>query len=264
MTRPTVLAVFLCGLVAAASTDLSAQQPTPAVPRATPNPNQPRATNRTIYTDKTELFITFRPPFIVGQSVRVGAHLSKLGERFLPYANATVTATLAVDGATTTTSVPKPDRPGVFRLTMTPDKAGTGTLVVEVSGPDGNDKLTMKDMEVFADRAAALAHQGPDPEAGAIRYTKEHSWDENEYASAPVGLVALDSKSPNRRVIAIPRTALVDIDGAQYVYVQRHPEAFDLVVVKPGAGNTTHVAIPDGLREGQRIVVRGGAKMPRK
>ena len=42
-----------------------------------------RATNRTIYTDKTELFITFRPPFIVGKVVRVGAHLSKLGERFL-------------------------------------------------------------------------------------------------------------------------------------------------------------------------------------
>lgn len=29
--------------------------------------------------DKTELFITFRPLFIVGQSTWIGAHLSKLG-----------------------------------------------------------------------------------------------------------------------------------------------------------------------------------------
>ena len=217
-----------------------------------------------MYSDKTGLFITFRPPFIVGQPVRIGAHLSRLGDRFLPYADATVTATLTVAGVSTTVSVPKPDRPGVFRLTMTPEKSGMGTLVIDISGNDGTDKLTLEAMEVYAYRAAAVAHQGVDSEAGAIRYTKEDSWDDNEYASAVVDLVALDSASPARRVLAIPRSAVVDIDGVPHVYGQRHPEAFDLVAIKPGTGNATYLQVMEGLRKGQRIVVRGGANMPRK
>lgn len=228
------------------------------------NPNDPRGTNRTIYSEKTELFITFRPQFIVGQSVRIGAHLSKLGgARFLPYADAEVTATLTVAGVSTKTLTPKPDRPGVFRLELTPTKAGTGTLVVDITGRDGSDRLVLEEMTVYADRADAVAHQGPDPDAGAIRYSKEQSWDENEYASAPVGRVAFDSSSQAQRVLAVPRTALVDVDGLPHVYVQRHPEAFDLREVKTGRNNGTYVEIIEGLREGQRIVIRGGDKMPR-
>src|SRR5206468_153870 len=140
-----------------------------------PDPNAPSGTNRTMYSDKTELFITFRPQFIVGQSVRIGAHLSKLGgDRFLPYADVAVTATLTVGEVTTRASAPRPDRPGVFRLELTPTKAGTGTLVVDIAGRDGSDRLVLEEMTVYADRADAVAHQGPDPDAGAIRYTKEH------------------------------------------------------------------------------------------
>jgi hypothetical protein len=230
-----------------------------------PDPNAPRGTSRTIYSDKTELFITFRPQFIVGESVRIGAHLSKLGgERFLPYADAEVTATLTVAGISTKTTTPKPDRPGVFRLQLTPTKAGTGTLVVDITGRDGADRLVLEEMTVDADRASAVAHQGPDPDAGAIRYTKEHSWDENEYASAPVARVAMESGSTAQKVLAVPRTAIVEVDGVPYVYVQRHPEAFDLKPVKTGKRNSTYVEITGGIREGQRIVVKGGAKMPRK
>jgi hypothetical protein len=95
-----------------------------------------------LYSEKTEAFVTFRPAFTVGESVRIGAHLSKLGgDRFLPYADARVTVTLAVAGSTVTTSVEKPNRPGVFRLALTPTKAGTGMGIVEASA-------------VFADPAA--------------------------------------------------------------------------------------------------------------
>jgi multidrug efflux pump subunit AcrA (membrane-fusion protein) len=48
------------------------------------------------------------------------------------------------------------------------------------------------------------------------------------------------------------------------VYVQRNPEAFDLKEVKTGKSNGTYIEITEGLREGDRIVTRGGEKMPRK
>ena len=230
-------------------------------PPANNGPNDLRTTNRTIYTGKTELFITFRPTFIVGETARIGAHLSKLGDRFTPYSDNTVTVTLNVAGVDTKTSVPKPDRPGVFRLELTPTQAGIGNLTVDISGTDGSDRLVIPNITVYAAHADAVAHQEPNnPDAGAIRYSKEMSWDENEYASAPVAKVAVGG-SP---VLAVPQTAIVHVDGVPRVYVQRNPEAFDLKEVKTGKSNVVYVEITQGLREGDRIVTRGGEKMPRQ
>ena len=265
ITNPLVLASL--GLLALPSSAAIAQEPAPvrAQPRATPDPTMPRASSVTLYSEKTEAFVTFRPAFTVGESVRIGAHLSKLGgERFLPYADAKVTATLTVGGATVTASVEKPDRPGVFRLAFTPARAGTGDFTVEITGRDGSDRLTASGVTVYANRAEGLAKQGPDPEAGAIRYTKEHSWDENEYASAIVAKSAWPGAAAGATVLAVPASAIVEVDGASCVYVQRHPEAFDLKRVKTGRRNATSVGIVEGLQEGQRVVVKGGARMPRK
>jgi hypothetical protein len=259
--------VLSLGFLALLPPRASSQEPTPARAqvRPTPDPTLPRATSRTLYSDKTEAFVTFRPAFTVGESVRIGAHLSKLGgERFLPYADARVTVTLTVGGAVVTASVEKPDRPGVFRLALTPAKAGSGVFTVEISGRDGSDRLSVSDVTVYSDRAEGLAKQGPDPEAGAIRYTKEHSWDENEYASAVVAKSAWPGSTPGVRVFAVPATAIVDVDGVPSIYVQRHPEAFDLKRVKKRRVNGALVEILEGLAEGQRIVVKGGARMPRR
>lgn len=65
-------------------------------------------------------------------------------------------------------------------------------------------------------------------------------------------------------VIAVPRSAIVQDQGQGRVYVQRNPEAFDLKAVKTGASNDQHVEITEGVREGERIVVRGTEKMARK
>lgn len=267
MKRPNLLLVASLGLLAPQAKVVFGAEPAPvrAQPRATPDASMPRATSRTLYSDKTEAFVTFRPAFTVGESVRIGAHLSKLGgARFLPYADARITVTLTVGGATVTASVEKPDRPGVFRLALTPSKAGTGVFTVEIAGRDGSDRLSVSDLTVYADRAEGLAKQGLDPEAGVIRYTKEHSWDENEYASAVVAKSAWPGAAAGDRVLAVPASAIVDVEGAPFIYLQRHPEAFDLKRVKTGRRTATSVEVVEGLQEGQRIVVRGGARMPRK
>jgi multidrug efflux pump subunit AcrA (membrane-fusion protein) len=46
--------------------------------------------------------------------------------------------------------------------------------------------------------------------------------------------------------------------------VARNPEAFDLKAVKTGKSNGGFVAVAEGLREGDRIVVLGAEKLPRK
>lgn len=223
--------------------------------------NGPRTANRTIYTPKRELLATYAP-FVVGQPSRVTAHLTKITDHFEAVATAKVTVALTVSGAMNEASVSAPDRSGVFRTMLTPTKAGTGTVVITVAGADGTEKFTLDNIAVHADLQTALANQPPNPDAGAIRYTKEAGWDSGNFATAPVGKVAVQPGRPP--VVAVPRSAVVQEQGQGRVYVQRNPEAFDLKAVKTGASSDQYVEITEGVREGERVVVRGGDKMPRK
>ncbi|MBX2802569.1 MAG: efflux RND transporter periplasmic adaptor subunit [Myxococcales bacterium] len=58
--------------------------------------------------------------------------------------------------------------------------------------------------------------------------------------------------------LAVPRTAVVEINGQDVVFVQRTGESFTRRRVTTGAVGTTHVEVIDGLQEGERVVVRGG------
>ena len=80
----TIVSTVIVLVVLTVQSAAAQQAPVPPRGNQPTNANEPRATNGTVYTNKTELFATFRPPFIVGQATRIGAHLSKLGERFLP------------------------------------------------------------------------------------------------------------------------------------------------------------------------------------
>jgi multidrug efflux pump subunit AcrA (membrane-fusion protein) len=65
-------------------------------------------------------------------------------------------------------------------------------------------------------------------------------------------------------MLAVPKAAVVQIEGQPHVYVQRDPEAYYLRPVKTGESNATHVGVTDGVREGDRIVTLGVEKMPRR
>jgi membrane fusion protein, heavy metal efflux system len=49
----------------------------------------------TLYTDKTELFVEFKP-LVVGSQTRFAAHFTLLGEQFLPLTNGTVSVSLVM------------------------------------------------------------------------------------------------------------------------------------------------------------------------
>jgi hypothetical protein len=182
--------------------------------------------------------------------------LTRTGERFRPYADGKVTLILSVEGVTSNAAADGPERPGVFRLNVTPTRAGSGRVVIDVAGTTPQH-FVIDDVAVYADVQAALARQPPE-ETGLVSYAKERSWEE-EFATAPVtGLFGGAA-----RILVVPSTAIVRDGATAHVYVQRTPERFEFRPVQPRRTFGDSVEITNGLRDGDRIVVRGADKMPR-
>jgi membrane fusion protein, heavy metal efflux system len=139
----------------------------------------------TLYTDKTELFVEFKP-LVVGQESRFAAHFTALGDLFKAIGEGSVTLTLTGSAGTQSITADKPEVPGIFRLRMTPEMAGQKfRLVFDIKTPAYTDKITIENVEVFADEKTAIEQQ-PEAEAGGsdISYLKEQAW-KVEFANAP-------------------------------------------------------------------------------
>jgi multidrug efflux pump subunit AcrA (membrane-fusion protein) len=227
------------------------------------NPNPLRMITKTIYTPRTEFFAVYRP-YVVGQEGRLTAHMSRITDRFEAYPeNSQLTFTLTVGGAKVEKS--KPDvieRSGHFAFTFTPTVAGTGTVTVVLTTPERTERFVVDNIVVESDLQTAIAHQGaaPPPD-GSIRYSKEAGWD-GRFLTTPVTKTAL--VTGKTAALAVPKAAIVQVDGQPHVYVQRDPEAFYLRPVKTGESNDRYVAVAEGVREGDRVVTVGVEKMPRK
>ena len=216
-----------------------------------------RAVTRTLYTPSTELFLEFRP-LIVGEETRLTAHLTRVGERFRPYAEGSVKLTLTVDAVTAEAAAAAPERAGVFRLNVAAKKAGTGRIVLDLMATTGVQHFVINDVPVFVDAQAAQSTQLPE-EMGLIAYAKERSW-EQDFATAAV-TVAFGGVA---RIITVPLTAVMRDGDTACVFVQRTFERFEWREVKTRRTIGNAIEITSGLREGERIVVRGTEQMPRQ
>lgn len=140
----------------------------------------------TIYSDKTELFVEFKA-LVVGQESRFAAHFTALGDLFKAINEGSVTLSLTDANGMEATSVTadKPDVPGIFRLRLTPEKVGIFDLIFDIKTPAYTDKITIENVEVFADERTALEKQSPIEASGNdIAYSKEQAW-KVEFANAP-------------------------------------------------------------------------------
>lgn len=139
----------------------------------------------TLYTDKTELFVEFKP-LVVGQESRFAAHFTALGDLFKAVGEGSVTLSLK-NGEATAQSITadKPEVPGIFRLRMTPKQAGKFSLVFDIKTPAYTDQITIPDVAVYADEKTAI-EKNPAGEGGGsdISYLKEQAW-KVEFANAP-------------------------------------------------------------------------------
>ena len=129
----------------------------------------------TRYTDSTELFVEFKP-MTVGEEVRFAAHFTRLGELETPVLVGTATVGFMGSMAGEEASADAPSSPGIFRLAITPHKAGVGTLRFTVTTNGFTDTLTIDSARVYAD-AHDAAHAPPqEAPAGDITYLKEQAW----------------------------------------------------------------------------------------
>src|SRR6266487_3372327 len=117
------------------------------------------AVTHTAYSKTTELFAEWRP-LIVGQATHLTAYLTHIGDHFKPFVEGKVTLTLSVEADTANAAVDGPERPGVFRLNVTPAKAGTGRIVIDVAASSGAEHFVINNVPVYPTVQAALATQG--------------------------------------------------------------------------------------------------------
>src|SRR5439155_4446396 len=66
------------------------------------------------------------------------------------------------------------------------------------------------------------------------------------------------------RMLLVPSSAVVHDAASTYLYVQHTPERFELRQVTVGQTFGSLLQVTNGLRDGDRVVVRGADKMPRQ
>ena len=139
----------------------------------------------TIYSDKTELFVEFKP-LVVGEESRFAAHFTALGETFKAVGEGSVTLSLRNgENVVLAITAEAPEVPGIFRLRLTPERAGQYKLVFDIRTPAYSDQITIDDVTVYPDEKTAMDKQESDSGSNAITYLKEQAW-KVEFANQPV------------------------------------------------------------------------------
>lgn len=138
----------------------------------------------TLYTDKTELFVEFKP-LVVGEEGRFAAHFTALGELFKAVTEGSVTLSLTGVPGNQNITADTPSNPGIFRLALTPEKAGLYKLVFDLKTPAYSDQIVIDSITVYPDEKTAIAAQPKEVGGGDISYLKEQAW-KVEFANAPV------------------------------------------------------------------------------
>ena len=128
----------------------------------------------TLYSDKTELFVEFKP-LIIGQTSRLAAHFTKLGKRFEPITEGTVRVSLVGPKKQPTNKADSPSSPGIFLLAIKPQNLGNYKIVFDIKTKDYTDKIVIDDVTVFPNEKFAIDNQKEDSE-NEITYLKEQAW----------------------------------------------------------------------------------------
>jgi membrane fusion protein, heavy metal efflux system len=157
----------------------------------------------TIYTDKSELFVEFKP-LVAGETSKFAAHFTVLGEVFMPLTEGTVTVSFITDNKGIRNTADAPSFPGIYRLALEPKSAGKGTLIFEINTNGYTDRIEIPDVTVFPNAEAAIKAQSPESPAGDITYLKEQAW-KIEFANAPAKrLPFADVIKTNGQILSAP------------------------------------------------------------
>src|SRR5215203_4113066 len=179
-----ILATFLMAVALIACNNPASEDHAHAPDGSHPGEEGLQPVSYTLYSDKSELFVEFKP-LVVGSTSKFAGHLTMLGENFLPYTEGTVTVSLIQSGKGLKNTATAPSSPGIFRLALQPSQAGLGKLVFDIQTKEFNDQIIIDSVEVYADEKTAIAAQPAEAGGSDISYLKEQAW-KVEFANAPV------------------------------------------------------------------------------
>lgn len=129
----------------------------------------------TLYTDKTELFVEFKP-LVVGKVSKFAAHFTQLGENFKAVTEGSVTVSLIGNNKHLTDKAEKPSSPGIFRLALTPENSGIYQLVFDIQTEEYSDIVKISNITVYSDTKSALENVQEETIGEEIVYLKEQAW----------------------------------------------------------------------------------------
>jgi len=138
----------------------------------------------TIYTDKSELLVEFKP-LIVGETSKFAAHFTQLGENFTAVTEGSVIVSLIGEQQQPVNKADSPSFPGIFILDLKPENAGIYTLVFDLKTKEFSDKITIDNVFVFPDTESAFGYSQENTIGEEIVYLKDQAW-KIEFANTEV------------------------------------------------------------------------------
>ncbi|MDB4533629.1 efflux RND transporter periplasmic adaptor subunit [Vicingaceae bacterium] len=129
----------------------------------------------TIYTEKTELFVEFKP-LIIGHVSKFAAHFTTLSENFMAVTEGSVSVKLIGEKDQPTFKAENPSSPGIFRLTLKPINTGKYKLVFFIQNKELSDTITIEGVTVYPDEKSALDDIQENTIGDEIVYLKEQAW----------------------------------------------------------------------------------------
>lgn len=167
----------------------------------------------TVYSDKTELFVEFKP-LVVGSKSNFAAHFTILGKQFSPLTKGKVTVSLIVGENGIRHSADTASSPGIYRLALVPNTAGKGKLVFDIETDSFSDQIVIENITVYADEHAALDNKTATAISDEIVFLKEQAW-KVEFANVPVVVTSFsDIIKTSGQILSAPGDEMVLVAGA--------------------------------------------------
>lgn len=140
------------------------------------------AISKTIWTDRTELFVEF-PALVEGKTSKFAAHFTVL-DNHQPVREGLVTVSLIKGDSGIRHTVESPSSPGIFSPALQPKEAGTYDLVFDLKTPEYSDRIVIEDVQVYPSVEEASENVA-EAEDGDISFLKEQAW-KIDFQTAPV------------------------------------------------------------------------------
>lgn len=129
----------------------------------------------TIYTEKTELFVEFKP-LIKGHVSKFAAHFTTLDSNFKAVTEGSVSLKLIGKNDQPSFKSDAPSSPGIFRLSLKPINIGKYDLLFILNTKEYVDTIAIKNMSVYKNEKAAMKDVKENTVGDEISYLKEQAW----------------------------------------------------------------------------------------